>query len=80
MHYKALLSRVHLIEMRCPILEQEPNSRELALLNGANYLVRPKFLVNGLSLIGLYGRFFPEGVPEYHGETFQNLEGIQDFV
>ena len=70
-HFEALKNRTHILEMRVPVLEKEPNAEQLAALHNGKYLIRPRVTIDGLAVMGLYGRYWPNGVDSYDNEVFQ---------
>ena len=70
-HFEALKNRTHILEMRVPVLEKEPNAEQLAALDNGKYLIRPRVTIDGLAVMGLYGRYWPNGVDSYANEPYQ---------
>ena len=70
-HLRALLSRIHFIEMRTPVYESVPSEEELKTLPGKKFILRPRIFITGLAMLGLFQKYFPNGIDEYSGETIQ---------
>ena len=71
-HYLALKNRVHELNLTVPILERARTEEEQKRL-GYKYIVRPKFNINGLALMGLFSRYGDKNgnMPLYQNEEFQ---------
>ena len=67
-HVQALKNRIYPITMFVRVVNQPPNPSEDAV-----FLIRPPFNVNGLGLMPLFQKYLPNGIPDYQGETFQDL-------
>ena len=71
-HLSALKNRAHEIVLKVPILENEPSDIEKKTIG--EYIVRPRFELNGTALLALYARYGINGeVPPYDNRPFQNL-------